>query len=233
MTEHSYGSGYYALLREAAGATWQDYVGHEFVRGLGDGSLPKQAFLNYLKQDYVFLLHFSRAWALGVVKSGSLDEMKTCAATVDALVNHEIQLHVQVCAAEGISENELLETREEFENIAYTRFVIEAGLSGDFLDLVAALAPCVFGYGEIGKRLQADHNASTPYKEWISTYAGDDYQEVCSTVALMLENAVTARLGPDAQDLPRWSALSERFRRATELEVGFWDMGLRLGKLGL
>ncbi len=228
MTEYSYGSKYYALWREAAGDTWQDYVGHEFVRGLGDGSLPKQAFLNYLKQDYIFLLQFSRAWALGVVKSDSLDEMRTCAATVDALVNHEIQLHVQVCAAEGISQAELLETREELENLAYTRFVIEAGLSGDFLDLMAALAPCVFGYGEIGKQLNADHNAQTPYKQWIDTYAGDDYQEVCTTVAAMVENAVIMRLGPNAQDLPRWSALCERFCRATELEVGFWDMGLRL-----
>ena len=39
---------------------------------------------------------------------------------------------------------------EALGNLAYTRYVLEAGFSGDFLDLMAALAPCVLGYGEIG-----------------------------------------------------------------------------------
>ena len=42
----------------------------DFVEQLGDGSLPRKSFLHYLVQDYVFLVHFSRAWALAVVKSG-------------------------------------------------------------------------------------------------------------------------------------------------------------------
>ena len=60
--------------------------------------------MNYLIQDYVFLVHFSRAWSMAVVKSETMEEMKTCAATVDALVNHEMALHIRTCAAAGIDE---------------------------------------------------------------------------------------------------------------------------------
>ena len=64
-----FGSKVFAAWREAAGPAWPAYTGHAFVRGLGDGTLPREAFLHYLKQDYIFLFHFARAWALAVVKA--------------------------------------------------------------------------------------------------------------------------------------------------------------------
>lgn len=226
MTAQDYGTTF-AALRGGVGPTWGHYTRHRFVAGLQTGDLPRQAFLHYLVQDYVFLIHFSRAWSLGVVKSETLDEMKICAATVDALVNHEMGLHVQTCAAAGISENMLFQAAEEPENLAYTRYVLDAGLQGDFLDLMAALAPCVFGYGEIGVRLGSDHAANTPYGDWIATYAGKNYQSVCKAVGAMLDRAVTRRLGDNPCSAPRWEHLQTRFTKATTLEVNFWEMGLR------
>ena len=40
---------------DAAGDLWNQFIDHEFVRGLGDGSLPRSAFIAYLIQDYIFL----------------------------------------------------------------------------------------------------------------------------------------------------------------------------------
>lgn len=215
----------FALWREGAAKPWHDYTHHAFVEGLGNGTLPRAAFLHYLVQDYVFLIHFSRAWSLAVVKSETLDEMKTCAATVDALVNHEMSLHVKTCAAEGIDEAALFGATEAVENLAYTRYVMDAGLQGDFLDLMAALAPCVMGYGEIGLRLARSKARDTPYAEWIATYADPQYQAVCTTVGAMIDGAVARRIG-DLAPAPRAANLQDRFRVATTLEVGFWQMGL-------
>jgi thiaminase/transcriptional activator TenA len=212
--------------REAAGEVWRQYTRHAFVEGLRTGTLPRRAFLHYLVQDYVFIIHYGRAWALAAVKADSLDEMKTAAATVNAMVNDEMQLHVSTCAAEGITVEQLLGAREEAENMAYTRYVLEAGYSGDFLDLMAALAPCVLGYGEIGLRLKAEAKSAT-YAAWIDTYAGDDYQGVCRRVGALIDAALERRLGSAYATLPRWSQLSSRFAAATRLEVGFWDMGMR------
>ena len=227
MSARAYGSAVLAAWKEHAGGAWGDYTEHPFVRQLGDGSLPRECFIHYLIQDYIFLVHFSRAWAMGVVKAASLDEMKTAAATVNALVNHEMRLHVEVCRREGIDEEALYGAVEEVENLAYTRYVMDAGLSGDFLDLMAALAPCVFGYGEIGVRLGTKVAADNPYLEWIETYAGEEYQGLCVEVAAMLEDAAAARLGAKPLESPRWPGLAERFTTATRLEIGFWDMGLR------
>ncbi len=215
----------FASWRGAASAAWSDYTCHAFVEGLRDGSLPRHSFLHYLKQDYVFLFHFSRAWALAAVKAETPDEMRIAASTVDALVNHEMPLHIKTCAAVGIDESTLFSTKEEQENLAYTRYVLEAGYSGDFLDLMAALAPCVMGYGEIGARL-ATEATSEEYREWIDTYASDEYQQMCRDVGALIDNAVASRLGA-LESSPRAKSLAGRFEVATRLEVDFWGMGLR------
>lgn len=226
MSNQPYG-GSFGLWRANCCDAWQAYTHHSFVTGLGDGTLPRAAFLHYLVQDYVFLIHFARAWSFAVVKAETLDEMKVCASTVDALVNHEMALHVKTCAAAGIDEAALFSATEAPENLAYTRYVMDAGLQGDFLDLMAALAPCCFGYGEIGVRLQQTAARDTPYRDWIETYADSAYQDVMRDVGQMIDTAVARRLGDDPATSARWPQLQHRFTTATKLEAAFWDMGLR------
>ena len=220
----SYGTTFPAW-RAAAGDAWTGYTRNPFVEGLRDGTLPREAFLRYLVQDYLFLVHFSRAWALAVTKAETLDEMRACPATVHALLDEEVRLHVGTCAAEGIPEASLFAAREAPQTIAYTRYVLDAGHAGDFLDLMAALAPCVLGYGEIGTRLAAEGHAPA-YAGWIGTYAGADYQETCRAVGALIDAAVARRLGPAPRDTPRWPRLCARFETATRLETDFWGTGL-------
>jgi len=218
-----------AALTSESQAEWHAYTRHAFVAQLGDGSLPKPAFLHYLRQDYVFLIHFARAWALAVVKSDRIDEMRIAAGTVHALIDEEMKLHIATCAQEGISEQDLATTAESPANLAYTRFVMDAGLKGDLLDLLVALAPCVFGYGEIGTRLSREGNGPPPdhpYRDWISTYAGDEYQGVCATVGTLVDDVAERTVGDAYTASPRWPALTSTFATACRLEADFWQMGL-------
>ena len=206
---------------------WNLYTQHKFVQNISDGSLDKKLYLKYLKQDYVFLIHFSRAWALLVAKSKSVNEMRIASATLDALVNKEIQLHIKTCKDEGITEEQLFKTEEELNNLAYTRFVLEAGYTGGFLDLLVALAPCVFGYGEIGLNLKSISKSDNPYISWIDTYNSKEYQEVCMNIGSLLDEATQDRLGKDFANNTLWPKLEKTFLIATKLEIDFWEMSLK------
>ena len=217
-------------LRESERSAWETYVQHQFVNELGDSTLPRDAFLHYLKQDYVFLIHFARAWAMAVVKSDRIGEMRTAAATVHALIDEEMRLHVKICAAEGITEETLEATVEESENLVYTRFVMDVGLRGDLLDLLVALAPCVFGYGEIGLSLlpraeKMKHGDA--YRNWIETYASSEYQDVCKAVSSMMDNVFARLIGGEIRQSPRYVELCRTFRIACELEAGFWGLAYK------
>ncbi|MEO0821934.1 MAG: TenA family protein [Pseudomonadota bacterium] len=222
-------TGLVPALVAARRPAWDAYVDHAFVRGMADASLPRQAFLRYLRQDYVFLVHFARAWAFAVVKSDRIGEMRIAAATVHALIDEEMRLHIATCAEEGIDEAALAATEEAPSTLAYTRFVTDAGLRGDLLDLLVALAPCVLGYGEIGRRLAAETGgppADHPYAAWIGTYAGAEYQGACAGVSDLIATVTARTLGPDPEASPRWPDLARLFDTACRLEADFWSYGL-------
>ena len=92
----TYGEIFYNL-REKNLSNWLLYTQHDFLKKLSEGILKKDYFLNYLKQDYLFLIQFSKAWSLAVLKSDNLDEMKISASTVNDLINFEMQLHIELC----------------------------------------------------------------------------------------------------------------------------------------
>jgi thiaminase (transcriptional activator TenA) len=225
MTAARYGRAV-GLWRAAAGGDWAAYVEHPFVAAMGRGDLPEAAFLRYLRQDYLFLIHFSRAWALAAAKAEDMDELAAAVAAAHALVHEETPLHVRLCAAKGIDAAALAATEEAPACMAYTRYVLEAGYSGDFLDLMAALAPCVTGYGEIGARLGAGPSPGGDCGDWIATYAGAPYQALCHDVGALIDRALARRLGAGWAETPRAARLSRRFREATRLEAAFWDVGL-------
>lgn len=211
-------------LRQDCAAEWSAYTDHAFVRGLDDGSLPEAAFRHYLGQDYLFLIHFARAYGLAAYKADDLDDIRAAAATISAIVDVEMALHVDYCAGWGLTEAEMQALPEDPACMAYTRYVLERGQAGDLLDLQIALAPCVIGYGEIGLRLAADPATvrdGNPYAAWIDMYAGDDYQEVAQAAVVQLDR-LAERRGGDA----RYDSLLKTFRDATRLESGFWQMGL-------
>jgi thiaminase/transcriptional activator TenA len=213
-------------LRSGCTEEWEKYCSHEFVARIGDGTLPSECFRHYLMQDYLFLIHFSRAWALAVYKSESLADMRAAAATLNAHLNFEMELHISYCASWGISAAELEKIDESSANMAYTRYVLERGLAGDILDLHVALAPCVIGYAIIGKRLLQDPATrldGNPYRDWMEMYAGEEYQEIAEGAITHLDTLAHSRMGSE-----RLQSLSKTFKQATILEIGFWEMGLHL-----
>ena len=222
----SYGNTF-NLLKENHKDNWLLYTKHEFINKLINDTLKEEKFLNYLIQDYLFLIQFSKAWSLAILKSDNLEEMKIAASTVNDLINFEMELHITLCANYGISKSDLENADEENANIAYTRYVLELGYSGDFLDLLSALAPCVLGYGEIGLNCQNSNPKTLMYKKWIETYSSIEYQDVCKNVSGLIDKAFLLRLGTNFENTYKWKKVNQIFKKATLLEVDFWNMAIK------
>ena len=223
MSDSMFELGLFGRLRQEAGQDWHHYVAHPFLQQLGAGTLPEKAFRRYLTQDYLFLVHFSRAYALLVTKCHTLADIRTATHSLNAIVA-ELPLHVSYCSGWGLSEEQMAAEPEAMETISYTRYVLDIGHSGDALELLVALLPCVAGYAEAGLRLLNDPNtvmADNPYAPWMKNYSDQDYLDSVRAAIEMLDRVGQQR-GADA----RFARLSEIFTTATRLESAFWQMGL-------
>ncbi len=214
----------FATLLSRCAPEWEAYRQHAFVRGLAAGTLPAEAFRRYLRQDYLFLVHFARAWGLAVYKSRTIAELRQGLDSLKAIVDLEMGLHVDYCARWGIDEAELEALPEARETMAYTRYVLDAGHRGDLLDLHVALAPCLVGYADIARWIEAQaftvRGPANPYEAWIAMYASEEFQAAAQAERDWLD----ARLS--GQTAGRLDGLAATFRDAVRLEVDFWQMGL-------
>jgi thiaminase (transcriptional activator TenA) len=216
---------FFEILKAASTDEWRRYAEHPFTTAMGDGTLPEAAFRNYLVQDYLFLIEFARAYALAVYKAPTLADMREGASGLSAILDVEMGLHVKLCMAWGLSAEDLEKTPAEPETLAYTRYVLDAGMRGDLLSLKVALAPCVIGYAEIADRLARmprGADAANPYRVWIAEYSSEPYRAVATAARAHLDR-LAARYVTSARE----GELLTLFREATRLEADFWEMGWR------
>ena len=214
----------FSRLVAASEQGWHAYTRHQFVLLLAAGDLPEACFRRYLVQDYLFLLHFARAWGLAVYKSDTLPEMRRAQRLVAATLDVEIGLHIEYCRGWGLSEAAIAAGPEAPATIAYTRFVLDRGLAGDRLDLEVALAPCIVGYSVIATERMADPRTrldANPYREWLEMYAGSEYQALAHEAEGALDEQFAGRGGEG-----RFASLAANFALAARLEADFWQMGL-------
>jgi len=225
--------GLFGRLRHSAGQDWQHYVSHPFLQQLGAGTLPEVAFRRYLTQDYLFLVHFARAYALLASKFHTLPEIRAAVGSLNHIVA-ELPLHVGYCSGWGLNEEQMAAEPEANETINYTRYVLDIGHAGDALELLVALLPCVAGYAQAGLQLLNDPNTvmdNNPYASWMQNYSSPDYLDGVKAAIEMLD-----RVGQERGASERFGRLSEIFTTATRLESAFWQMGLnaaeKLGRRG-
>ncbi|KAH9056784.1 Ribokinase-like protein [Lactarius vividus] len=218
------------LIRSNADV-WKQYVRHDFVRQLGEGTLERERFLHFIKQDYHYLKYYARANGLLVAKSSAYAGFAAAAEVVLSVVR-ESEMHVAFSAQWGIDLAELESTPESPACTAYGAYIMDIGMQGDAASLLMALAACLLGYGEVGLWLmrEAERPQSwvriedNPYRKWIEDYSGEGYQAAVKVGIEQIE-ALAVHDPPTPKTLEHWKTI---WGRCTRLEKGFWDMAMEL-----
>ncbi|KAK7035986.1 Phosphomethylpyrimidine kinase-domain-containing protein [Favolaschia claudopus] len=223
------------LLIKSTADIWKEYVQHPFVQRLGEGSLPKECFVHFIKQDYHYLRYYARAYSLLAAKSSTFPQIDSATQTI-LNVLREIKTHRAFCASFGVTEDELAQTHEASATSAYGGYILDVGMQGDTTRLLMAVLACLIGYGEVGLWLKREAEKGkekggsgvvlegNPYRAWIEVYAGEEYQEA---VRIGLET-IEARAAADPPSPARSEEWRAVWERCTRLEKAFWDMALEL-----
>lgn len=207
-------------LWEKVKPIWQGYLEHPFVKGIGEGWLDQEKFKHYMKQDYVYLIEYSRLFALGGAKATDLDMMTMFANLLHGTLNFEMDLHRQYAERFGISREELEKTEGSATMTAYTSYMLNVSQRGGVENVIASVLACAWSYNFIGKQLAqwpgaAEHEF---YGDWVKTYSSEEFTKIANDCKDLINRVAADKPNHELE------ALEEIFINTSRFEAMFWDM---------
>jgi len=213
------GASFTAELRILADPLWSRELSHPFVLGIGNGTLDIEIFQFFLKQDYIFLIEYSRAIAIAAAKTTHLDDMAWFSRLLEETLNTEMALHLEYCEEFGIEKEEVLATTAQPGTHNYTQHLLSTAYSQNALHTAVAVLPCAWGYAEIGQALAKENPALEQplYRKWIDMYSSEEFADLAKWLRSYIDREVL--LIPDVEK----KALERTFLVSSEYEYEFWD----------
>jgi len=196
---------------------WEAQKEHPFVQELAKGTLDREAFRYWIKQDYRYLLDYARLFAIAGAKARDEETMTALLNIAHSTLSHEMDLHREFASDYGISPEELERVQKSPTCEAYTSFLIRTAYEGSIAEISAALFPCGQGFLDVGEHTAKLATEEHQYTPWIKTYTSDEFRNV---VGLMRD--FVDRCGeryPSEHD-----TMTEAFLTSARLEYKFWEM---------
>ncbi len=204
-------------LLEGGADIWQAQKDHPFVTELAAGTLDRDAFVHWVKQDYRYLLDYARVFAVASTKADTEADMTHLMGVAQTILEYEMDLHREFAAHYEITVQELEGVRKAPTCVAYTNFLVRTAHEGSIAEIAAAIYPCGQGYLDIAYHMAALAEDEHQYTPFIEKYTSDTFVEAVEWMTDFVD-----RMGqryPGERD-----AMREAFVMSARLEHQFWEM---------
>ena len=128
---------------------------HPFLRGLTDGSLPRESFKFYAVQDALYLREFARALSLAGARATEDDWIIMFNEHAAGALKVERALHEGFFRDFGLTPADVAATPLAPTNLAYTSYLLAVAYGAPFHEAMAALLPCYWIYWEVAAVVRA------------------------------------------------------------------------------
>lgn len=207
-------------LFEAVKDIWNSYNTHPFVSGIGNGSLDKEKFKFYMVQDYLYLLDYSKVFALGIIKAKKEEHMRMFADLVSSTLNVEMNTHKQYMQRLGITENDVKTSKASLITESYTKYMLAIGSNEGIAEVATAVMACSWSYKLIADYLEKINGSKYHefYGEWICSYASDEFRNGNEVIMKLVDDLTVDYTEEQLVNLEDIIINCSRF------EYKFWDM---------
>jgi len=209
-------------LKRRAAPIWRAIDDHPFLRELHAGTLPMERFTYFILQDYVYLLDFAQVLAHGAAKSPDLETLELFCRHALGAVEVERSFHAGVGKQLGLTRGQLDAVKKAPMTQAYIDHLQSVARGGSLGEIVAAVLPCYWIYGEVGRRLYRNRPRRPKiFREWIEVYASENFwRPVREQIALA--NRLGAAAGSGEKRL-----MAQHFLLSSRYEFLFWEQAYK------
>jgi thiaminase/transcriptional activator TenA len=211
-----------AQLRRRAERIWRAIDNHPFLRELEAGTLPMEKFTYFILQDYVYLLDFGQVLCRGGAMAPNLETLELFCRHALGAVEVERSFHASFGKSLGLSREQLDAVAKGPATQAYIDHLQSVARGGTLAELVGAVLPCYWIYGEVGRRLYKKRPAKPKiYRSWIETYASDSFWQPVREQIELLDRLGSTASGAEKKRMSEYFILSSRY------EFMFWEQAYR------
>ena len=208
-------------LFEETKEIWNEYLTHPFIKEIGEGTLDKDKFKNYLIQDYLYLKEYSKVFCIGIIKSKTMEDMRFFYNSIQGTMNDETAVHIKCLEEFGVTSKGLENMKCNLVTSSYTSYMQALALTGELKEIVATIMPCIWSYSYIGKYLIETHGENLKinfYKLWIESYASQEYTDFTNAWIDYI-NKLFMNITEEEKE-----KLRDIFINSSIHEMKFWDM---------
>lgn len=203
---------------------WNEYNEHPFVKGIEDGTLDRDKFRYYIKQDYLYLKEYAKVFAIGVAKAKSTETALLFSKYI-SVMNGELDVHSGYMGRFNISLEEIDNAKASIDNLSYTSYMLRVAYEEGEAEILSAILSCAYSYEVIAKKIVKNNPESVNdefYGAWIKGYSSEEYSKGNKVLLDTLD-----RLTEDYTE-SRIAHLTDIFVACSRYELMFWDMAWEL-----
>lgn len=190
-----------------------------FLHELMNGSLPREKFLFYLRQDAFYLAEYGKILAAIAARLDHKEFREAFLGFSADTVAVEQALH------QFYLKDQSVEAEPTPTNLLYTGHMWRQLASASTEEALASVLPCFWVYKEVGDFILANQaEGDNPYQSWIDTYGGDEFAKavakalyICDTYADKCTSAQQERM-------------TQAFKLSFKMEWLFWQSAYELEK---
>lgn len=202
---------------------WDTYNRHPFVKELAAGTLPIEKFRFYMIQDHLYLMHYAKLFALGLIKSRKESDLRMFASLITGTIDTENAVHREYLKSLGITRELIDDAKMSLTNESYTNYMLSVGYSGGLAEIATAVLSCSWSYKYIGDFVKENGKLeNNPYIKWIEEYSSKEYSDANDEIINFIDR-ITENYNEE-----QLAYLDEIMLVCSRYESMFWDMAYDL-----
>lgn len=201
---------------------WNRILLNEFVQSIVSGRLPVEGLREYVKQDYIYTIEFTKSLALLASRSNTEADLRHFVGMAKFGAEVDLPMHKRFAKSLGINQDELEQSKPNTTTAAYNNYIRRIANRAAVPEFVAACLPCVWSYGLVAKKilfgLRVHYRMKGNGLDLWNAYNSPMYRRSVGELKSIL------RAKSKGLRTEEYLRLRSNFRKSCRYELSFWNV---------
>lgn len=205
-------------LAQRAEPFWSEATDHVFTHAIGDGTMPDEAYVRYLIEDYTFITDLASTLGYLVAKAPDMQAKSRLSAFLALLTSEENDYFLRSFDALGVPRETYARAAQGPVTRSFADLLLKSSGGGTYPEGLTCLLCAEWCYLTWGEREAKKPRPAQFYlAEWIDLHAVAGFEDFVGWIRQELDR-IGPSLGAEMQE-----RLADLFRQMSALERDFFE----------